>query len=126
MRHASLSYFLVASSGEAMPTTVAAGGSRLSAAALASFRTALETQRAECVHRRELALAETVASVPDPVAVSRSAALQRTIDEIDAALARIEAGTYGVCVHCAAPIPEERLELRPFADGCVACQQRSA
>jgi DnaK suppressor protein len=106
-----------------MSPTATAG--RLSAAALASFRTVLQTQRAECVARRELALAETVASVPDPVAVSRSAALQRTIDEIDAALERVAAGSYGVCVHCGAPIPEERLELRPFAAGCVACQQRS-
>jgi RNA polymerase-binding transcription factor DksA len=87
----------------------------------ARFRTLLETQRADCVHQREDALAECAQSVPDPVAQRRSADLAVTISEIDAALARIDAGTYGNCVQCGAAIPEERLELRPFAGRCVAC-----
>ena len=87
----------------------------------ARFRTLLETQRADCVHQREDALAECAQSVPDPVAQRRSADLAVTISEIDAALARIDAGTYGSCVRCGAAIPEERLELRPFAGRCVAC-----
>jgi RNA polymerase-binding transcription factor DksA len=85
------------------------------------FRTLLETQRQDSVRQREQALAECAQSVPDPVAQRRSTDLQRTIGEIDAALARIDAGTYGTCVHCGASIPEERLELRPFAGGCVTC-----
>jgi RNA polymerase-binding transcription factor DksA len=92
-------------------------------APFASFRALLETQRADCVGQRDLALAETATSLPDPVAVSRAASLLRTIEEIDAALARIDAGTYGTCVHCGAAIPPERLEFRPFAAACVACQQ---
>jgi RNA polymerase-binding transcription factor DksA len=87
----------------------------------ARFRSLLETQRADCVHQREDALAECAQSVPDPVAQRRSANLQQTIAEIDAALARIDAGTYGRCVTCGAAIPEERLELRPFAGRCVTC-----
>ncbi|HEV7189354.1 MAG TPA: TraR/DksA C4-type zinc finger protein [Blastococcus sp.] len=85
------------------------------------FRTLLETQRAECVQQREEALAECAQSVPDPVAQRRSADLQNTIAEIDAALARLDAGTYGTCTQCGAAIPEERLELRPFAGRCVSC-----
>jgi len=85
------------------------------------FRTLLETQRAECVQHREEALAECAQSVPDPVAQRRSADLQVTITEIDAALARIDSGTYGTCTQCGATIPEERLELRPFAGRCVTC-----
>jgi DnaK suppressor protein len=85
------------------------------------FRTTLETQRADCVQQREDALAECAQSVPDPVAQRRSADLQLTIAEIDAALARLDAGTYGRCTGCQAEIPEERLELRPFARTCVAC-----
>jgi hypothetical protein len=87
------------------------------------FRVLLESLRADCLRRRELALAETIASNPDPVAMSRTATLLHTIGEIDAALDRIAAGTYGRCVHCGAAIPEERLEFRPFASGCVSCQQ---
>jgi DnaK suppressor protein len=85
------------------------------------FRTLLQTQRAECVQQREEALAECAQSVPDPVAQRRSADLQNTIAEIDAALARLDAGTYGTCTQCGAAIPEERLELRPFAGRCVSC-----
>jgi DnaK suppressor protein len=85
------------------------------------FRTLLESHRADCVQQREAALAECAQSVPDPVAQRRAADLQETIGEIDAALARIAAGTYGRCVSCGADIPEERLELRPFAGRCVAC-----
>ncbi|MBB3082586.1 TraR/DksA family transcriptional regulator [Geodermatophilus sabuli] len=88
------------------------------------FRLRLEAQRAECVQERERALADTVQSLPDDVAVSRAASLLQTIEDIDAALARIAAGSYGRCVHCGTDIPEERLELRPFATGCVACSQR--
>jgi DnaK suppressor protein len=88
-----------------------------------SFQVLLEDQRADCVQQRELALAETATSMPDQVAVSRAASLLRTIEEIDAALGRIAAGTYGRCAHCGNAIPTERLELRPFAAGCVSSEQ---
>ena len=41
--------------------------------------------------------------------------------EVDAALARIDDGTYGVCVVCGRPIPAARLEVRPTATTCVGC-----
>ncbi|MBN1092085.1 TraR/DksA C4-type zinc finger protein [Blastococcus sp. TML/M2B] len=89
-----------------------------------AFRTLLEDQRGDCVRQREAALEECAQSVPDPVALRRSASLQETITAIDEALARITDGTYGSCVHCGAGIPEERLELRPYAGACVACTDR--
>ena len=49
---------------------------------------------------------------------------RKLISKIDAALERIATGTYGSCVHCGAGIPEERLELRPYAGACVACTDR--
>jgi DnaK suppressor protein len=91
---------------------------------LEPFRVALESQRADCVRQRELAQAESATSVPDAVAVSRAASLGRTLAEIDAALARIAAGSYGTCVHCGEAIPAQRLEVRPFADSCVSCAGR--
>jgi RNA polymerase-binding transcription factor DksA len=87
-----------------------------------SFRSLLEEQRAECVRQHGLAVAEAATSVPDPVATRRAAGMLSTIDEIDAALDRISDGTYGRCAHCGVAIPIERLEVRPFAAGCVACQ----
>ena len=89
------------------------------------FRALLTDLRADCVRQRELALAESATAMPDPVAVSRAARLLRSIQEIDAALQRIVEGSYGSCVHCGAGIPAERLEFRPFASGCVACEERA-
>jgi RNA polymerase-binding transcription factor DksA len=100
-------------------TKPAAGDSRWDA-----FRTLLDGQRADCVRQREEALLECAQSVPDPVALRRSASLHETITAIDEALARITAGTYGSCVRCGAVIPDERLELRPHAGACVACTDR--
>ena len=41
--------------------------------------------------------------------------------QVDDALARVDAGTYGVCADCGRAIPSGRLEARPFAKYCVAC-----
>ncbi|WP_051639945.1 TraR/DksA C4-type zinc finger protein [Cellulomonas sp. URHE0023] len=43
------------------------------------------------------------------------------IASIDAALRRVDAGTYGTCLVCERPIPEGRLEARPTATTCVDC-----
>ena len=45
-------------------------------------------------------------------------------NEVVAALARIDAGTFGTCERCGNPIPEERLEAIPTATLCVACKQK--
>jgi DnaK suppressor protein len=44
--------------------------------------------------------------------------------ELELALLRLEAGTYGVCVDCAEVIPESRLKARPEAQRCMACQEK--
>ena len=51
-----------------------------------------------------------------------SAVTGRTRDhlaEVEAALARVAAGTYGVCEVCHRPIDPARLEARPTASTCV-------
>jgi RNA polymerase-binding transcription factor DksA len=106
-----------------MSTAITRSAPTPSATTSEPYRALLHAQRADCVRQRELALTETATSVQDPVAVSRAAALLHTIEEIDAALHRIASGTYGSCVHCGIAIPAERLEFRPYAAGCVSCQQ---
>ena len=44
--------------------------------------------------------------------------------EIDAALKRMDDGTYGVCTTCGKPIGKERLEARPWATLCIDDQRR--
>jgi DnaK suppressor protein len=46
-----------------------------------------------------------------------------TIERIDAALARLEAGQYGLCTECGADISEARLRALPFAVRCVDCEE---
>ncbi|MBN1268856.1 MAG: TraR/DksA C4-type zinc finger protein [Kiritimatiellae bacterium] len=47
---------------------------------------------------------------------------QDILYEIDEALQRLEAGTYGTCEVCSDPIEKPRLEALPFAKLCVKCQ----
>jgi RNA polymerase-binding protein DksA len=44
---------------------------------------------------------------------------EQVLSEIDAALKRIEEGTYGTCTNCGKPVGEERLEARPWATLCI-------
>lgn len=46
--------------------------------------------------------------------------------DLDAADARVSAGTYGTCSVCGAQIPIEQLRLQPARTTCVACADRSA
>ncbi|HZZ71453.1 MAG TPA: TraR/DksA C4-type zinc finger protein [Pirellulales bacterium] len=47
------------------------------------------------------------------------------LEQVVAALARVEAGTYGVCPICGGAIPTERLEAIPYATTCVECAAKS-
>jgi DnaK suppressor protein len=53
-------------------------------------------------------------------------AAQTELRQVEDALARLDAGTYGTCASCGKPIPEARLEVRPFADLCVPCAEERA
>ncbi len=46
------------------------------------------------------------------------------ISQINAALSRIEAGTYGECATCGEPVGEKRLEILPHAAQCISCASK--
>lgn len=48
---------------------------------------------------------------------------EQIVREIDAALARLEDGSYGMCARCGKAIPEERLDAVPYAILCVDCKR---
>ena len=50
--------------------------------------------------------------------------LKGQLDEVDTALARVQAGSYGTCDNCGAKISEDRLEFRPASVLCVDCKTK--
>ncbi len=50
--------------------------------------------------------------------------LKSQLDAVDAALSKIEDGSYGVCESCGAAISPDRLEARPASILCVDCKSR--
>jgi DnaK suppressor protein len=65
----------------------------------------------------------TIAFERQQVAALIAQAQQRLAD-VDAALARAEAGDYGTCDSCGQPIAPERLAARPQARTCITCASR--
>jgi RNA polymerase-binding protein DksA len=50
--------------------------------------------------------------------------LKTTLDDVDAALARVADGSYGTCAECGKEIGAERLEFRPESILCVSCKAK--
>jgi len=48
---------------------------------------------------------------------------EHVLAAIDAALKRIDDGTFGTCVNCGKPIAEERLAAIPWATHCIDCKR---
>jgi len=48
---------------------------------------------------------------------------RQSILQIDAALARIKNGNYGLCTQCGEPIALERLSALPYATTCIKCAE---
>ena len=86
----------------------------------ASFRRQLEEQLRE---REELVAELHPRAAPhiDLVAWSTTQSALQVVAQINAALLRIEAGTFGTCSRCARPIAKARLKIIPYADTCVPC-----
>ena len=49
---------------------------------------------------------------------------EQKLKEIDAALERIEQGTFGRCEECGKDLSKERLEALPYARHCIECAQK--
>jgi DnaK suppressor protein len=98
---------------------------RISAATYDRLRQKLERSRdARQRQLGELSSADPQAAF-DVVAVAHRASVRRMLSDIEAALQRIDDGSYGTCVHCKEAIAPERLDLVPHASSCVRCVQSS-
>lgn len=111
---------------------------------VAARRAALEAERANYIHQAEELKAEAdslalehepgdvqfdeeggeggTSNVDRELDLLLSAQARSAVEEIDRALAKIKAGTYGQCEACGQSIPEARLEALPQAALCVSCK----
>lgn len=102
---------------------------------LEPFRTILLAERARLLEERGATI-----TAPDPMtygsqaaaasqvfAQQRDLALRDRADHqlalVDAALERLEGGTFGACERCGRPIAIERLDALPWAPRCIDCQR---
>jgi len=114
---------------------------------LARFRKLLETKRKvllgdvdnlskEALHHNRQEASGDVSSMPTHMAdlgtdnfeqeftLNLIQTEQITLRDIDEALEKIEAGTYGLCESCSKPIPPTRLKALPHARLCLDCKRR--
>ena len=98
------------------------------------YRAALETERARLLEE----IGEAIEAPDQMTYGSQAAAASQVFEQqrdlalrdravqhlalVDAAIARLDDGTYGTCVRCGNPIPDGRLEALPWAAHCIDCQ----
>jgi RNA polymerase-binding transcription factor len=66
---------------------------------------------------------DATAAFDQAASVSLLRGKERTLDQVDEALERMDAGTYGVCERCGEEIDFARLKAIPQATLCMSCQK---
>ena len=102
---------------------------------IAEIKTSLTLLRDEVVKRiaEKKSLDMPEAEVGDPIDVATQSLDKEilfevtdndhiVVDQIEAALRRIELGSYGICEACRCIIPKKRVKAMPFARYCINCQ----
>src|ERR1700749_2787865 len=101
---------------------------------LNKFKEVLETKQAELAQVLRNRDGITIEKSPDALDEVQNAAERelaiRNLDResnllrnVRAALARIEDGSFGICMHCEEDISPKRLNAVPWAPYCIACQE---
>ena len=111
----------------------------LSDATLSDLRASLEQERSDLAARLaemgmglgdgELAYDQNFADSSQVTAERGEAealagSLRESLGDVEAALAKLDNGTYGVCEGCGQPIAPARLEAKPAARRCIDCASR--
>jgi len=105
---------------------------------LDAIRAALQAERARLLEEigeaivapGQMTYGSQAAAASQVFAQQRDLALRDRSDQqlvlVDEALARLDDGTFGMCVRCGQPIASERLEALPWAARCIDCQRLAA
>lgn len=108
---------------------------------LSEFRTLLQSQREQLLGELREKIAASgeglgfanQSKITDDDAVADAAAAMdvamviresQELQNIEAALARIDDGSYGICADCGNEIARARLKAYPMATRCVPCQEK--
>ncbi len=99
----------------------------------AELRTEVQEERAKVDSERDRRSAREVQDRGDEANTDQwretnAAMIDHHVDEISgiqAALSRVESGTYGLCVECGEHIGFQRLQAYPSANRCLACQSKA-
>ncbi|MCK5690547.1 TraR/DksA C4-type zinc finger protein [Myxococcota bacterium] len=105
---------------------------------LEQFKKVLITERGKIVKKADQTLREDatldVAELPDEIDQASAEYNQSFIfrlrdrekyylDKIEKALAKLEAGEFGICEECDEPISVKRLQARPVTTLCIRCKE---
>ena len=98
----------------------------------ASLRAEVQGERAESDNERDRRGAREVQDRGDEANTDQwreanAAMIDHHVDEISfiqAALSRVDSGTYGLCVDCGEAIGFQRLQAYPSANRCLQCQSK--
>ena len=112
---------------------IAVDNHRLGDAELAELRASLQEHR-EFRHQQLRAIARGSTEVDDQTRSRQTAAhlevrrklvlaARMALEEIEAALARMDTGRYGRCSRCGRGISRQRLRAHPQASYCTSCHQ---
>ncbi len=99
----------------------------------AELRAEVQEDRAKSENERDRRSAREVQDRGDEANTDQwreanAALIDHHVDEISgiqAALSRVESGTYGSCVDCGEPIGFQRLQAYPSANRCLECQSKA-
>jgi DnaK suppressor protein len=105
----------------------------MTTSALARYRTLLKAKEGELVealkHREGIAIQRTADTLDEVLLAGERELVIRNLDrearllrDIRSALARMEEGSYGICLSCEEAINPRRLDAVPWASYCVVCQ----
>src|SRR5579864_9074676 len=101
---------------------------------LEKYKRVLEAKQAELVqglrNREDIAIEKTPDALDEVQLAGERELAIRNLDRessllrnVRTALARINEGNYGVCLHCEEDIKPKRLEALPWAKYCIRCQE---
>src|SRR3954465_15958070 len=101
---------------------------------LNKYKTLLETKQAELAgglrNREDIAIKKTADALDEVQLAGERELAIRNLDReslllrnVRAALARIQDGSYGICMHCEEEIKPKRLEAVPWTPYCIRCQE---